>query len=253
MRIYGIYDNAASAFVFNEVSVYKASETDQIVYTEVANGLSVTLPDGTTSKKASDGNKLSDPMAVIPLDPGYVTLDYGSSVYISHVDIYTQSNIGAYKMYASGDGNEWTYVGEKAANVADASYDVSTGCFYSITVNGAYRYLKIVGMESSRSDYCCFLGEVECFGKDGTKLTAISASAVDAVLSAGNVVDGNYISYCYIKRSYGVCSFDLGKAQEIRRVMIYPASTKRFFMCKPLWITTTGSRSQRSERTLRNL
>ena len=81
-------------------------------------------------------------------------------------------------------------------------------------------------MESSRSDYCCWIGEVKCFGEDGTKLTPSSVSAVDAVLAASNVIDGNYTSYCYVKRSYGVCSFELSKAEEIRKVVIYPASTQ---------------------------
>lgn len=258
VRIYGIYSNAASAFVFNEISVYKASEPDQIVTTEIAGGQDVTLPDKTTSHKATDGNKLSDPMVVTPLRPGYVTVDYGAQAHISRLDIYTQSNLGAYKVYASNDGNNFTYVGEKAANVVDASYDVSTGCRYSIPINGAYRYIRIEGMDSSRSDYCCWLGEVVCFGEDGTRLTATSASAVDAVLAASNVIDGNYTSYCYIKKSYGICSFDIGKAQEIRRVMIYPASTKTVLYVQASlnnssWITIATIREGSTEPVMASL
>ena len=252
VRVYGIYDNAASAFVFNEISVYEANPSNNTATTEIANGLSITLPGGTTSEKATDGNKTSDPMVVTPLSPGYVTVDYGSSVYISRLDIYTQSNLGAYKVYASNDEKDWTYVGAKAANVADSTYDVSTGCRYTITINNSYRYIKICGMDSSRSDYCCWIGEVEGFGENAVKLIPSSAVAVDAVQAASNVIDGNYISYVYIKKSFGNCSFKLNKVKEIRKVVIYPANVQSVLYVQASylnnnWITIATIRAGSTE------
>ena len=226
VRVYGLYSNAASAFVFNEISVYRATEPSDVDMSKISDGLAVKLPDGTTTKKATDGNKQSEPMVVTPLAPGYVTVDYGTKTQIARVDVYTQSNLGAYKVYASDNGSDWTYVGQKAANVADSTYDASTGCRYSITVNQACRYIKIAGIDSARSDYCCWLGEVEAFDLDGKKLTPTSASAVDAVQAAKNAIDGSYTSYCYIKRSFGNCTLTLDSAKEIRKVVVYPAGNE---------------------------
>ena len=78
------------------------------------------------------------------------------------------------------------------------------------------------------------------------------------VISVSNVIDGNYLSYCYIQRSYGVCSFDLGKAQEIRKVMIYPASTKTVLYVQASadnnnWITIATIREDTAEPVMASL
>ena len=191
-------------------------------------------------------------MVVTPLSPGYITVDYGTKTYLSRVDIYTQSNLGAYKLYTSDDGTNWTYVGEKAANVADSTYDASTGCRYSITIHQSCRYIKIVGMDSARSDYCCWIGEVIGFGQDGTKLTASSAAAMDVVQAAKNAIDGNYTSYVYIKKSFGNCTLQLDKAEEIGKVVIYPADIPTVLyvqasMNNSTWITIATIRVGETE------
>lgn len=223
VRIYGIYDNASNAYVFNELSVY-GEFNDSGIVTEIGKGNTAVLPGNLNTDKLTDGNKTSDPVVVTPLTGGSVTVDLKEVTKLSQIKVFTYSNLGAYQVYASVDGVNFVYVGEKAANVADAKYDAATGCSYVFPTSESYRYIKVVGIESARTDYCCALEEIEVYDENGNKITDVTAVAEKLTASsAANAIDGKYSNYCFMNRPSGNIVIDLGKLDDLRNVTVYPA------------------------------
>ena len=234
IRIYGLYTNASSAFVFNEVSVYgvPAAREDETVE-QVGGGSSEKLPDETTSGKLTDGNKTSDALTVLPKDGGSIVYDLGALTTLETIKTYTAGNDSSYGIYGSVDGTEWVLLGTKTLNGATLGYTAEKGWGNEMAVSGSYRYLRWSWFASTRKDGYVSAAEIEIFAKDSEEaLTGVTVTQTkDAVYSGNNTIDGNYKSYCFLRRQSDDVVIDLGQRYDLRYVTLYPASNgeKLFF------------------------
>lgn len=254
VRIYGIYDNASTAFVFNEVSVYgtPSVSTDENLV-EVGGGSTATLPDKSTSDKLTDGNKTSDPLVVTPTDGGSILYDLGAVVMLETIKTYTAGTDSSYGIYGSLDGKEWTLLATKEVNGTSEAYDAAVGWCHVMAVSGSYRYLRWQWLESKRADGYVSAAEIEIFAKDSeTALTGITATATDCVYSGNNTLDGNYKSYCFMNRKNDGTVVDLTTAKDLRYVTLYPASTTEDLLVavsadNRTWVTVGYARAGNTE------
>ncbi len=224
VRIYGIYDNASTAFVFNEVSVYgtPSNETEEDV-SKVSGG-SATLPDNSKSDKLTDGNKTTDALVVTPKDGGTLIYDLGAVTELQTIKTYTAGTDSSYGIYGSLDGQSWTLLGVKELNKTSEAYDSNVGWCNVMSVSGSYRYLRWQWLNSTRADGYVSAAEIEVFAKGSdTKMTGITATVTNAVYGANNTLDGNYKSYCFLCRKNDGTVIDLGEAVDLRYATLYPA------------------------------
>ena len=243
VRIYGIYDNASTAFFFNEVSVYGTPSTETEEDISKVSGSTATLPDNTTSDKLTDGNTTTDALVVTPKDGGSILYDLGALTELQTIKTYTAGTDSSYGIYGSVDGQTWVLLGTKELNKASEAYDANVGWCNVMSVSGSYRYLRWQWLNSTRADGYVSAAEIEVYAKDSdTALSGITATATNAVYGANNTIDGNYKSYCFLCRKNDGTVIDLGRSVALRYATLYPASCeeKLFFAASAdnkNWIT----------------
>ena len=214
LRIYGMY-HTGKAWVLNEVSAC-GTVNESLTFDGVTVGkedfVSAKMPNGSATDKLTDGNKTSDPAVTGVIPGGSVTVDLGAVTALSSVVATTAMDNSSYSLWGSADGVDYTYIGLKALGEnKEKTFDT----------NGAYRYLKIQWEDSRRGDRYVALAEVEVYDADGEQLSGLTATAVNAVYSGSNAVDGSKTSYCFINAPKTGFILDLGSIKTLRKLVFY--------------------------------
>ncbi len=230
VRIYGTYHNGSSAYVVNEVSVYGTPDEEAVLNgTTVENiitpDMSATLTNGSTTDKLTDGNKVSDPFVMNKSEGGWCQADLGSAQTVSKIIVNLAETNSAFKLIGSTDGSYWTTIATKALNEITTTTPRSQ--FIVTDINTSYRYVRVVWMDSQRSDGYVSVSELEIYGEDGETRLAATASISNAVYN--NSQDGNYTSYSFIKGSTDTITIHLGASKNIRKIVLYTADYRYGF------------------------
>ena len=214
LRIYGMY-HTGTAWVLNEVRAV-GTVNESLTFDGATVGKeeisSASLPNGGATDKLTDGNKTSDPAVTSIVPGGHVTVDLGIEAALSSVAVTTAMDNSSYSLWGSVNGSDYTYIGTKALGENREK---------TFAVSGAYRYLKVQWEDSLRGDRYVGLAEVEVYDAGGTQLTGLSATAVNAVYSGSNAVDGSKTTYCFINAPKTGFVLDLGAVKPLRKLLVY--------------------------------